>query len=205
MVGGFAFEEVRGAERPKAAPLVDSTLESSSFKVAETAKNGDVTRRQPRGLPGRNDQPSKETAMPLRQWAPAKQFEPEARAAPYDKVCVRDLILPARIGIWSEEQGISQRVRFTVELSVVRGGHRPGDLSSVVSYDFIIDGIKGILASGHVLLTETIAERVAEHCLADRRAVEVRVVVEKLDRIPGAALGCEIVRYRDREAPRRGG
>ena len=134
--------------------------------------------------------------MPPKHWAPARQFEPEAQAAAYDKVFVRDLILPARIGIWSEEQGIAQRVRFTVELSVLRGRHRPGDLASVVSYDFIIDGIKEILASGHVLLTETMAEHIAEHCLSDRRAVEVRVVVEKLDRIPGASLGCEIVRYR---------
>jgi dihydroneopterin aldolase len=83
-----------------------------------------------------------------------------------------------------------------VELSVTRGGHRPGDLSSVVSYDYIIDGIKDSIAEGHVLLTETIAERIAEHCLSHRRAVEVRVVVEKLDRIPGAALGCEIVRLK---------
>ena len=139
-------------------------------------------------------------AMPLERFA-LDQLEPKARAVPYDKVCVRDLILPARIGIWSEEQGITQRVRFSVELSVAPGGHRAGDLSSVVSYDYIIDGIKEAIADGHVLLTETIAERIAEHCLSHRRAVEVRVVVEKLDRIPGAALGCEIVRSTGRVQP----
>ena len=122
--------------------------------------------------------------------------EPKARSISYDKVWVRDLILPARIGIWSEEQGITQRVRFTVELSVAPGVHRPGDLSSVVSYDYIIDGIKEAIAEGHVLLTETLAERIAAHCLSHRRAVEVRVLVEKLDRVPGAALGCEISRRR---------
>jgi dihydroneopterin aldolase len=127
-----------------------------------------------------------------------EQWELNARSVPYDKVCVRDLILPVRIGIWGEEQGVTQRVRFTVELSVAPGGHRPGDLSSVVSYDDIIGGIKDSIADGHVLLTETIAERIAEHCLSHRRAVEVRVVVEKLDRIPGAALGCEIVRSKGR-------
>ncbi len=130
-----------------------------------------------------------------------EECELNARSVPYDKVCVRDLILPVRIGIWSEEQGIAQRVRFTVELSVTPGGHRPGDLSSVVSYDDIIGGIKESIADGHVLLTETIAERIAEHCLSHRRAVEVRVVVEKLDRIPGAALGCEIVRSKGRGEP----
>ena len=116
-------------------------------------------------------------------------------AQAYDKVWVRDLVLPVRIGIRSEEQGITQRVRFTVELSVYPGGHRPGDLSSVVSYDFIMDGIKAAISKGHVLLTETLAERIAIHCLSDRRAAMVRVAVEKLDRTPGAALGCEIVRF----------
>lgn len=123
--------------------------------------------------------------------------EPETSAiesGAYDKVCVRDLVLPVRIGVWSEELDITQRVRFTVELWVVPGGHRPDDLSSVVSYDFIIDGIKDIIAEGHVLLAETLAERIAAHCLSHRRAQKVRVAVEKLDRIPGASLGCEIMR-----------
>jgi len=139
--------------------------------------------------------------MAIREERYAREELEPGRAPRYDKVCVRDLILPARIGIWSEEQGITQRVRFTVELSVTGGGHRPGDLTSVVSYDYIIGGIKEAIADGHVLLTETIAERIAEHCLSHRRAVEVRVVVEKLDRIPGAALGCEIVRSKGRGEP----
>jgi dihydroneopterin aldolase len=112
----------------------------------------------------------------------------------YDKVCVRDLVLPMRIGIWSEEHDIDQRVRFSVELWVSPGGHQPGDFSSVVSYDFIVGGIKEIVAEGHVLLTETLAERIAAHCLSHARAAKVRVVVEKIDRIPGASLGCEIFR-----------
>ena len=114
---------------------------------------------------------------------------------PYDKVWVRDLVLPVRLGIWREEHGIAQRVRFTVELSVYPGGHRPGDLSSVVSYDFILNGINAAVSEGHILLTETLAERIAAHCLTEKRAAAVRVVVEKLDRVPGAALGCEIVRF----------
>lgn len=112
----------------------------------------------------------------------------------YDKVCVRDLVLPMRIGIWSEEHGIEQRVRFSVELWASPGEHRPGDLTSVISYDFIVGGITAIVAEGHVLLTETLAERIAAHCLSHPRAAKVRVAVEKIDRIPGASLGCEIFR-----------
>jgi dihydroneopterin aldolase len=115
---------------------------------------------------------------------------------PHDKVWVRGLVLPIRIGVWSEERNVSQNVRFNVEVSVGPGRSRPGELESVVSYSFIVAGIKSIAAEGHVLLTETLAERIAAHCLSDMRAYEVRVGIEKLDRIPGASLGCEIVRRR---------
>ncbi len=120
---------------------------------------------------------------------------PETEHA-YDKVWVHDLILSMRIGIWSEEQNLPQRVRFTVELWASSCGHRPGDLTSVISYDFIVDGIREIVAEGHIVLTETLAERIAAHCLSHRRAGKVRVAVEKLDRIPGASLGCEIMRLK---------
>lgn len=111
-----------------------------------------------------------------------------------DKVRVMDFVVPARIGVWSEEQGITQRVRFSVELSVYPTPRMSENLDNVISYDFILNGITGILAEGHTLLVETLAERVAEHCLSDRRAAMVRVLIEKLDRVPGASLGCEIVR-----------
>ncbi len=135
--------------------------------------------------------PSKSSGLPERL---QEREHGEVAQAAYDKVCVRDLVLPMRLGIWSEEQHKTQRVRFTVELWVRPGAHRPGDLSSVISYDFIVGGIEELIAEGHVLLTETLAERVAAHCLSDPRALQVRVIVEKLDRIPGASLGCEILR-----------
>jgi 7,8-dihydroneopterin aldolase/epimerase/oxygenase len=192
---------MRRLRRSKKNPRKKKTTEAESHfqaqTVAQRPDKGDVIRT----VAKRSAVQQRAGRMAIRQERYAREeLEPE-RAPRYDKVCVRDLILPARIGIWSEEQGITQRVRFSVELSVLPGGHRPGDLSSVVSYDYIIDGIKESIAVGHVLLTETIAERIAEHCLSHRRAVEVRVVVEKLDRIPGAALGCEIVRSRSLGQP----
>jgi dihydroneopterin aldolase len=138
--------------------------------------------------------PLKPSILPGRR-LPQGAEQPEAERA-YDKVWVRDLVLPVRIGVWSEEQNLPQRVRFAVELWACDCGHRPGDLTSVISYDFIVDGIREIACEGHVLLTETLAERIAAHCLAHRRAEKVRVAVEKLDRIPGASLGCEIVRMK---------
>jgi dihydroneopterin aldolase len=120
---------------------------------------------------------------------------PHLHDAVLDKVIVRDLILDCRIGIFGMEQGVTQRVRFSVELEVYpRAAPLDENIANVVSYDFIIGGIKALAGDGHTLLVETLAERIAEHCLSDRRAAAVRVLVEKLDRVPGAALGAEIYR-----------
>lgn len=136
--------------------------------------------------------------MSLKPFPPVRLVAPEPEHSPiengaYDKVCVRDLVLPVHIGVWDDELQAAQPVRFTVEIWAALG-HRPGDLSSVISYDFIIGGIKDIVGQGHVQLAETLAERIAAHCLSHRRALKVRVSVEKTGRIPGASLGCEIVR-----------
>ena len=55
--------------------------------------------------------------------------------------------------------------------------------------------VRGIVAAGHVRLVETLAERIAEACLADRRVHLARVRVEKLDIFADAtSAGVEIER-----------
>jgi 7,8-dihydroneopterin aldolase/epimerase/oxygenase len=115
--------------------------------------------------------------------------------APLDLIHVRDLVLNCRIGIYDEEQGVDQRVRFTVEVSVYPSPSPKMDqIKDVICYGSIVEGIQKIIDEGHINLVETLAERIAEFCLNDRRAAKVRVLVEKLDRVPGAALGVEIER-----------
>ena len=113
-----------------------------------------------------------------------------------DRIFVRGLVLPVTIGAYDEERGITQQVRFTIEASVAVGVSPTGDnLEEVPSYDDIIKAVKAIVAAGHVDLVETLAARIAESCLADKRIVSVLVRVEKLERGPDA-VGVEIVRPR---------
>ena len=65
------------------------------------------------------------------------------------------------------------------------------------SYDDLVGAVKAIVAAGHINLVETLAERIAERCLADKRIVSVLVRVEKLERGP------DVGGRRDR-APARG-
>ncbi|MCU0984546.1 MAG: dihydroneopterin aldolase [Acetobacteraceae bacterium] len=118
-------------------------------------------------------------------------------------VFVRDLVLSASIGIHPHEREAPQRIRLNLDLAVEDDGARAlsrpavgrDELSRVVDYEAIANAARQIVASGHVALVETLAERLAEACLLDRRVRIVRVRVEKLDAIDGAAsVGIEIER-----------
>jgi 7,8-dihydroneopterin aldolase/epimerase/oxygenase len=135
--------------------------------------------------------------LPYRSILAARFYTPysERNSVPLDTIHVRDLVLNCRIGVYEEELGIEQRVRFTVEVSVYPSPRPQSDtLDDVICYGSIVDGIRGIVGEGHINLVETLAERVAALCLSDRRAAKARVKVEKLDRVHGAALGVEIER-----------
>lgn len=113
-----------------------------------------------------------------------------------DRIHVRGLILECNIGAFSEEHGVTQRVAFDVELSLFPTPRVPTDtLESVLSYDIIVDGIREIVAAGHITLVETLTERIAAHCLVHRRVAKAVITAEKLDRVPGARLGVTIERF----------
>lgn len=112
------------------------------------------------------------------------------------RVLVRDLVLFCEIGAFRHERGARQRVRINLDLLVREEAAPVGDdLRNVVCYDEIVSGIRRLAAAGHVNLVETLAERLAETCLADARIRRALVRVEKLDVYPDvAAVGIEIER-----------
>lgn len=115
-----------------------------------------------------------------------------------DRVFVHDLVLDVEIGVYSNEKGVRQRVRFSVDVDVLPPHSAVGDdIAGAFDYDTIIGGIKDAVARGHINLVETVAEDVARKCLAHPRASRVTVKVEKLDKEPGA-VGVEIVRSKAR-------
>jgi dihydroneopterin aldolase len=111
-----------------------------------------------------------------------------------DRVFVHDLVLDVEIGVYTHEKGVTQRVRFSVDVELIPAASAlDDDIGRAFDYDTIINGIKDIVARGHINLVETLAERIARHCLAHPRAERVTVRIEKLDKEPGA-VGVEIVR-----------
>src|SRR5271154_878598 len=101
-------------------------------------------------------------------------------------VFIRNLELLAHIGIHGHEQGKPQPVRINVDLAVEDRVALDDRLERVVDYEAISVRIHTIVAAGHINLAETLAERIAEACLEDRRVRSARVRVEKFHALPGA-------------------
>ena len=110
------------------------------------------------------------------------------------RIFIHNLELLARIGIHGHEQGMPQPVRINVELQAEASPHKDS-VEEVVDYETIANTIRDIITSGHINLAETLAERIAEACLSDKRVSKVRIRVEKLHALQGAeAAGVEIER-----------
>ena len=133
----------------------------------------------------------------------ARGYSPGAADAALgtDKIFVRDFVLPVQIGAYSFEHGHTQKVRFDVTADVLRVTDAPEDMRHVFSYDVIMDGIKTIVARGHVQLSESLAEQVAALVLEEPRVMRVTVRVEKLE-LGAGGVGVEIERKRVKAQPK---
>lgn len=113
------------------------------------------------------------------------------------RIVVRNLVLPARVGVYRHERSGPQRVRINLKLTIA-GSDKPlnDEIGNVVSYEDLVNGVKEILAQGHINLVETLAEKVADLCLSDGRVSGVRVGIEKLHAISEAeSVGVEIEKF----------
>lgn len=121
---------------------------------------------------------------------------PKTATAPRRKVFLRNLVLDAHIGAYDSEQGVTQPVHIHLEADVAEPSAPIADrLEDVVCYNKLTQGIKAILAEGHIKLVETLAERIAELALSHSMVEAVTVRVEKPQAIAEAeAAGVEIIR-----------
>ena len=112
------------------------------------------------------------------------------------RIFLRGLEVRCAIGVHAHERAGTQRVTVDLDLRVTGDGEAIDDsLARVVDYERIVDGVRRLAAGQHVNLVETLAERIAEFCLAEPRVRRVRVAVAKPDAFADvAAVGIEIDR-----------
>lgn len=111
---------------------------------------------------------------------------------------VRDLEIVASVGVLEREKRYEQRIVVSAELQVRDDYDGVSDrLADVLDYSKVVDGIVRLVQGEHVNLIETLAERIASACLADRRVESVRVRIEKPDVMEQCrSVGIEIERRR---------
>ena len=114
------------------------------------------------------------------------------------KVFVKDLELPAYIGVYDEEQGVSQPVIINLELDVYEPDDPISDsIENVVCYNKMTQGVKDIIAQGHIRLVETLAEKIADLAFSHDLVLSALIRVEKPNAIGEAkSAGVEILRKR---------
>ena len=123
---------------------------------------------------------------------------PSTATARLMKVFVRDLVLSARIGVYQHEKLGTQRVRINLELLCTEHPAINDDLNNVVNYAELVSQVRAIVDAGHINLVETLADRIAQACLDDRRVQSAKVRIEKLDVFEEAdSVGVEIQRGRN--------
>ena len=115
------------------------------------------------------------------------------------RVFVNGLELMASVGIFEVEKRYEQRVVVSVDLDVADDYDGVSDrLENVVDYGRIVAAVRALVESRHFHLIETLAERIAEACLADARVLAARIMIEKPDILPGCrSVGIAIERHRD--------
>lgn len=115
-----------------------------------------------------------------------------------DRIHLRDHVIEAEIGAFQSERGRTQRLRFdlTVDLAAPVSGV-DDQVDRILSYDVLVQAVDTALADQRYNLVESLAEKIAAEVLADPRAARITVIVEKLDRGPGA-LGITITRHAGR-------
>jgi len=112
-----------------------------------------------------------------------------------DLVSVRDLSVPAVIGVHDWERDITQTLVFSVDLAAdVRTAARRDDLADALDYSAVARTIVSVVQDGRFRLIETAAERVADRLLADHPVAWLRLEVRKPIASGGYTAGVTIER-----------
>ena len=103
-----------------------------------------------------------------------------------DRITVRGITAHAHHGVydWERERGQTFSVDVVLELDT-RAAAAGDDLQRTVNYAELAQGLHGILTGEPVDLLETLAQRMADACLANALVDAVEITVHK----PDAELG----------------
>lgn len=114
------------------------------------------------------------------------------------RLFLRGLRVQARIGVYEHERVAPQALVINVDLWV-SPPTQPlrDDLAHVLDYDFIRQGILGLVAQQHWNLQESLCHAILDLCLAPPQVLAARISTEKTDiYVDSDAVGYEATRIK---------
>jgi len=115
-----------------------------------------------------------------------------------DYVSIRDLSVPAVVGVHDWEREVEQTLLFSVDMAAdVRRAAATDDLADALDYSAVANTIATVVRNGKFHLIETAAERVAERLLADFPVTWLRLELRKPITADGYTAAVTIERTRE--------
>jgi len=105
------------------------------------------------------------------------------------QIFIQNLILTGRVGVYEHEKKHPQQIRFSIK--------------GVVDYALVIKRLESFLKDTHYNLVETLADRVMDLILEDRRVLKIKLKIEKLEAKPGWATTVGVAMEREQFTTRR--
>lgn len=103
-----------------------------------------------------------------------------------DRIYLRDLEIPAVVGVYDWEQRIQRPLRFDIELAAdTRVAAHSGEIEDTVDYEAVANAVRAIVTREPHILLESLAEEVAETLMAQFGSPWLRITLGK----PGAVAG----------------
>ena len=112
---------------------------------------------------------------------------------------LRNYIVDMEIGVFEEEQGVTQRIRFDVDI-FISGASVPDEdeIDRVLDYDFIRGKINEKVRGVRTNLLESLVGDLLDSLLIPFEAVAASVTATKLDIYDdGSEIGCKMMRLSD--------
>ena len=98
-----------------------------------------------------------------------------------DFIFIRELRLPAWVGLYKYEKTAPQTVELDIEIALpgpaVFQSHKVGD---IINYAAVVERLRAVLAAEKFGLIEVLADRVANLIIEEFHAPEVKVCMTKL-------------------------
>jgi dihydroneopterin aldolase len=113
-----------------------------------------------------------------------------------DTIFIRELRLPAWVGVHPHEKMAPQTIVLDIEIGVPgEAVFTTGRVRDTIDYSGVVDRIGALLSSEHFGLVERLADRVARLILQDFKAPWVKVSVTKLGALKEArGVGASVER-----------